>query len=124
MWSAREKLPAPATRTKKLQQRQAIAYQESAIHSAHKYMLVLLAIYSANRQRGRLASADVGAQTMGALMSYADYTLRPIRRSCFGNSGSHVLQAVVDIECGTNKLARAIHPQRTKRRGEYDATSK
>jgi hypothetical protein len=90
-------------------------------------MLVLLAIYSANRQGGRFASADVGAQTMGALMSLTKGLAAfraPIRRSWFGNSGSHVLQAVVDIECGTNKLARAIHPQRTKRRGEYDATSK
>jgi hypothetical protein len=49
----------------KPQRRQAIAHQESPIHSAHKYMLVLLAIYSANRQRGRFASAHVGAQTMG-----------------------------------------------------------
>jgi hypothetical protein len=32
-------------------------------------MLVLLALYSTNRQRGRFASADVGEQTMGASVS-------------------------------------------------------
>src|SRR6266478_9778899 len=42
----------------KPQRRQAIAHQESPIHSAHKYMLVPLAIYRANRQRGRFASAE------------------------------------------------------------------
>jgi hypothetical protein len=97
------------------------------IHSAHKYLLVVLAIYSANQQRGRFVTADADAQTMGALRSLTKGLAAfraPIRRSYFGNSGSHVLQAVVDIECGTNKLASAIHPQRTKRTGEYDATSK
>jgi hypothetical protein len=52
-----------------------------ALHSAHKYMLVLLAIYSANRQRCRFSSADVDAQTMGALMSLTKGLAASVPRS-------------------------------------------